>query len=356
MSAKTRKGSVSRRNFLRMGGAAALGATAASMFGLPVTAFAQGGKFGKPRKVIWVPQATGDWNVPMRVGHRDFCAMVGWEYQHIGDPVYSVERHVEQVNQAIAAKADVIITELENVGLVPVFKKAMAAGITMVITDQGIEEEAAKLKLNIINQDEYVNGLINGTQAATWAQKLTNKKEGMIVLGNGNPGATSIDRRQAGTKQSIEDYNKKNGTNFQFEAYADSEFDDEAQSIQKWTAQIQQKGDSLVAIVGTGNVVPLAKAAQEAGLKPGQVAIGSTDAPPGHQALIEQGWVQWGIDNQFYPMGFYTMAAAWVQLERGYPYPTIKVGTDLILKEDLERIRAATKIWQDLAKQYGDIK
>src|SRR5207237_5307666 len=135
------------------------------------------------------------------------------------------------------------------------------------------------------------NGAINGTQAATWAQKLTGKKEGAIVLGNGNPGATSIDRRQAGSQKGIEDYNAANGTKYTFEAYADSEFDDESQSIQKWSAQIDQKGDSLVAIVGTGNVVPLAKAAKERGLQPGQIAIGSTDAPPTHQQLIDQGWV-----------------------------------------------------------------
>jgi ABC-type sugar transport system substrate-binding protein len=79
--------------------------------GLPsLVARAQDGDFGPSRSVFWVPQATGSWNIPIRAGHRDFCRMVGWEYQHTGDPVYSVENHVAQVNNAIAAGADVIIT------------------------------------------------------------------------------------------------------------------------------------------------------------------------------------------------------------------------------------------------------
>src|SRR5215475_12512196 len=100
---KSNKTLVSRRNVLKVGGTAAAAAAFASLFGMPAPTLAQGGQFGKKRKVLWVPQATGDWNVPMRVGHRDFCAMVGWDYQHIGNPVYSVENHVEQVKNAIAA-------------------------------------------------------------------------------------------------------------------------------------------------------------------------------------------------------------------------------------------------------------
>ena len=63
---------------------------AAGAMGLPAAALAQGGAFGPPRKFIWVPQALGDWDMAFQVGARDFCEMVGWEYQRIGNPVYSV--------------------------------------------------------------------------------------------------------------------------------------------------------------------------------------------------------------------------------------------------------------------------
>src|SRR5439155_14523782 len=193
---------------------------------------------GTKRKVILVPQDAGDWNAPARVGSRDFCALAGWDFQHLGNPVYSVENHVEQVNNAIAAKPDVIITSLESQGLVPAFQKAQSAGITMVIFDQGIEAEAAKLGVAIVNQDEFAAGIINGTQAATIANKTLGKKEGVIGIGNGNPGSISIDKRQNGSKQGIEDYNKANGTNFTTDLFADDEFFDPNSSVQKWSAKL----------------------------------------------------------------------------------------------------------------------
>jgi ribose transport system substrate-binding protein len=281
---------------------------------------------------------------------------VGWDYQHTGNPVYSVENHVEQVNNALAAHPDVIITELESVGLVPVFQAALQQGVTMVITDQGIEDEAKKLGLNIINQDEFAAGIINGTQAAMWAQQLTGKTSGMIVFGNGNPGATSIDKRQNGSKQGIDQYNAANGTNYQFDMFADSSFDDEGQSIQKYEAQIDRWGDQLVGLITGGNAVPIVKAMQDRGLPPGKFAVGTTDVPPAHQQALNDGWVQWLIDQQFYNMGFLTMAGAWAKIERSLPYPNIKTGLDLVLKADLPRLKASTDAWMERARLYGDIQ
>ncbi len=165
------------------------------------------------RKLIWVPQALGDWDTAFQVGIKEVCELAGWDYQRIGNPNYSVENHVEQVNNAIAAKADIILTELESAGLVTAFQHGISQGVTMVIVDQGIEDEAKKLGLGIINQDEYNAGLINGTAAATFGQKLTGKKDGVIVLGNGNPGSTSIDKRQNGSEEGIKRYNLAHGTN-----------------------------------------------------------------------------------------------------------------------------------------------
>jgi ribose transport system substrate-binding protein len=106
--------------------------------------------------------------------------MAGWEFQHTGNPVYSVENHVEQVNNAIAAKPDVIIISRESVGLVPAFQKAQAAGITMVIFDQGIDAEAAKLHVPVINQDEFAAGVLNGTQAALCCGPDSGQSEGRL--------------------------------------------------------------------------------------------------------------------------------------------------------------------------------
>src|ERR1700691_4941020 len=144
---------------------------------------------GIRRKLVWIPQAAGDWEVPIRVGQMEFCKMVGWDYQHIGNPVYSVQNHLDQLNDAISARPDAIVTELESRGMVSGFKRAIDAGITLVIIDQGVEEEASKLGLGVISEDPHSTGRINGTQAAKFAQSITGKKQGVILVGNGNPGS-----------------------------------------------------------------------------------------------------------------------------------------------------------------------
>ena len=344
------RGLLDRRGFLQ-GGALALGA--AALAGATTAAAAA---TGPKRKVILIPQDAGDWNAPARVGARDFCAMAGWDFQHIGNPVYSVENHVEQVNNAIAAKPDVIITSLESVGLVPAFQKAQAAGITMVIFDQGIDAEAAKLGVPVINQDELATGVLHGTKAATVANKTLGKTKGIFGIGNGNPGSTSIDKRQNGAEQGILEYNKANGTSFTVDKFADDEFFDPNSSIQKWSAKLDQYGDDMIGMVAVGNPSPLVKAAQGHGIEKGKIVIGTFDARPDVLDLIDQGWVYWGIDQQFPSMGFYATAAAWLMLERGYPTKTIRTGGDIVTKDNLAAVKARTDKWVALAKSYGDLK
>src|ERR1700737_3788710 len=151
-----------RRDLFAAGGASAAALILGSLLGGQTSpAFAEG-NFGPKKKLVFVPQAAGDWNIPIRAGQRDFCAMVGWDYQYLGNPVYSVENHVEQINNAISASPDRIVTELESVGMVPAFQKAISSGIQMIIIDQGVVDEAAKLKLGIIGGDGFVSGYAKG--------------------------------------------------------------------------------------------------------------------------------------------------------------------------------------------------
>ena len=347
------KKGVVRRDLFAAGGAGAAALVLGSLLGQTSPALAEG-NFGPKKKLVWVPQAAGDWNIPIRAGQRDFCAMVGWDYQFLGNPVYSVENHAEQVNNAIAAKADIIVTELENAGMTPTFKQAMSKGIIMIIIDQGVPKEADALGLGIIGEDPLNSGYNNGWQGASFAQQLTGKTEGIVLFGNGNPGADLIDKRQKGSEQAIKEYNAAKGTKYEFVAFPDSSFDDESQSIQKYGAQIDDAGDKLVSVITGGNIVPGVKALQERGFKPGQVSAGSTDLPPAQQQLMEQGWVQWGTDQQQYTMGLYSAVSAFMALD-GYRYPTIRTGEGPLLKADLERIKKRTAIWQAKAKAYGDI-
>jgi len=336
-----------RRQLLAGAGLAAL----AAPFGLSSAAMAAA--TGPKRKLIWVPQALGDWDTALQVGAKDFCEMAGWEYQRIGNPNYSVENHVEQVNNAIAAKPDIILTQLESPGLVPAFQRGIGEGVTMVIINQGRDDDAKKLGLGIIGQSEYAAGIVNGYQAGVFGEKLTGKKKGVVVLGNGNPGSIAIDQRQSGAEQGVKNYNSEHGTTFTFEAFPDGEFAELTESIQKWSAKINEKGDDLVAAIATGNPTPIYQAMQELGMKPGQIACGSHDIPPSHQKAIADGWVQWGIDQQMFYQGFYGAAAGYGARDTLHPYPGIATGGELILAKDLPMIAKRSDIWLGKAKAYG---
>lgn len=350
-----KKFTTTRRNFLAGGAAAATAAAAAGSLGLTMPAFAQDLDLvrGPKRKLVWIPQVAGEWDINVRVGALDASELLGWEFQRIGNPVYSVRNHVEQVDNAIASKPDVIATSLESVGLVPAFKRAMAQGITMVITDQVIDEEADKLGLNRVGQNETESGILNGLQAAKFAQKLTGKKEGVVILGNGAPGVPSIDKRQWGGEIGVKRYNEENGTKFEYEAFNDSEFGELTESIQKWSAQIDRLGDRLVAAIGSGNPIPIVQAFKERGFAPEQVAIGSTDAQPAHLKLIAENWVQWGIDNHFYFYGVQTVIGAWVQFQTGTRYMNANPGLELVNKENIPELAARTKTLLEKARGWG---
>jgi simple sugar transport system substrate-binding protein len=331
----------------------ALASAAMAAIALPLAGTVSRAMAASPkRKLIWVPQALGDWDTPFQVGAKEFCDLVGWEYQRIGNPNYSAENHLEQVNNAIAAKPDVILTELESPALISAFKTAKDHGITMVITDQCMEDEAAKLGLAAVNESGYDAGMASGKTAATLAQKK-GKKEGWIVLGNGNPGSVLIDDRQRGAGAGVAEFNKANGTNFSFEGYPDGEFGEMTTSIQKWTAKIREKGDGLVAILGTGNPMPLIQAMQELGKRPGEVLCGSHDVSPAYLKAMRDGWLQWLVDQEYYPQGYYSAASGYMVVEGKYTYPSIKPGSRLITAENIDAVSERVDTWVKKAKTYG---
>src|SRR5262249_54078486 len=94
-------------------------------------------------------------------------------------------------------------------------------------------------------------------------------------------------------------------------------------------------------------------ALKERSIQPGAYSVGSVDLPPQAQQLLADGWIFWGTDQQQYMMGLLSMVAAWGNFD-GYPYPSITTGEAPLLKEDLPRIQAQTKVWQDKAAAYGD--
>jgi len=357
LSAKT----LTRRGFLHTGaGGAATGMLASllSACSRPSSTSVKNGEllWGPKRRMVWIPQAAGDWELPIRVGQLEFCKMVGWDYQHLGNPVYSVQNHLDLLNNVVMGRPDVIVTSLESPGVLSGIKKAIEVGITVVLVNQVVFEEAAKLGLHSIVQDEMAAGILNGTQGALWAENISGKKEGVILIGNGNPGSVSIDLRQKGTEQGIASYNSDHGTKFTTEVFADSAFEDIVTAISKYSAHIDEKGGLLVGLVGLGGPsgVAIWKTLKQRNIPPGRkIAAGSTDVFMDQQTAMEEGYLQWGIDQDLLVLGFMSAVSAWLQLEQGYRYWDIRFQGELVLKDDIPHVRARTEAWLSKARQLN---
>jgi ABC-type sugar transport system substrate-binding protein len=351
---------ITRRATLRLGAASmalpAMGLLAAGCRKPAVGQTRAVESMAKQRRLVWIPQATGDWELPIRVGQMEFCRMVNWDYQHIGNPIYSVQNHLDQMDEAISARPDVIVTELESPGMVSGFQRALERGITVVIVDQVVGAEAAKLGLGHISQDPEALGQLNGLQAAEWAERISGKKDGVILIGNGNPGSALIEALQISTEAGVAAYNQERATHFTTESFADSAFDDIATSISKYSYHLEQKGDDLVAMVGLGGASGIAiwKTMQENDIAPGKrIAAGSTDIFPDQQTGIEEGYLQWGIDQDFLVMGFLSAVAAWLQVEHGYPAWRIGSPGQVITRANVAEARKRTGLWVQRARELG---
>lgn len=350
------QGDLGRRAFLASAGSGIAGLTALFAACGKSDPQAVRQKSGNRRKLVWVPQAAGAWDLPLRVGHTEFCHMVGWDYQSLGNPVYSVQNHLDEMNNAISARPDVIITELESVGMVSGFRRALKAKTTLVVADQALPEESAKLGLDVVNVNEFESGVMNGQRAAFWAEKISGKKSGVILIGNGNPGAYSIDQRQHGSEEGVAQYNRQHGTSFVTEAFTDGAFDDIVVGVSKYGAQMDEKGDSLAALVGLGaaSAIAIMTLLKERGIGPGEkIAAGSTDASPEQLSGIEQGYLQWGIDQNLLAMGFLSAALAWLRLEHQISGWDVHTQGELVEKQDIPDARVRTSLWLTKAKELS---
>jgi ABC-type sugar transport system substrate-binding protein len=93
---------------------------------------------------------------------------------------------------------------------------------------------------------------------------------------------------------------------------------------------------------------------KERGIPPGrQVAAGSPDIFSDQQTGIEEGYLQWGIDQDLLVMGFMSAASAWLTMNAGYAYWSMHNPGEVILKDDIAHVRARTDEWLARAKELN---
>ena len=179
----------------RKGWLLVLAAAVFMMFTL-TTGFAAGAR--KAKVAVVVKTLTGDvFQLKLAEAARDRAIALGADatiYQAGGQT--AVQKMVSIIEDLIVQKVDVIlISPLDSKAVVPVFKQAKAAGITIVCMDQTADGSDF---VTFISTDNYAAA----TLGADYAKKILNGKGNVLVV-EGAPGSSVGDDRKNGFKDNV---------------------------------------------------------------------------------------------------------------------------------------------------------
>lgn len=344
-----------RRQFLTGGLAAGAAVAGAALVAATPADVALAAANGKPRKIMWVSHSVAEWNLALDVGFNDFCEQSGWSYQKVGVPggSYSAEENVNQVKLAVQAKPDVIISTITNPAVEAPLVEAENAGILVILNNSSIEDIRAAHGWGFIGAGGYDQGLIVGRWLAKWLVDH-GKKEGVIVFGNAEPGHPVLNDRKLGGIAGLEETNKKTGTKFTVQEFADQSHDI-AQSIPLYSSTMKGLGDKFIGFMPSGysSMVAAYKMLEESGAQPGQYPVAGTDTGPDINEGIDKGYINLAVEQELYNQGYLSAAAAWARLERLNIPPVTNTGTAVVTKDNLKMFADRSEIVLRRAKELN---
>jgi ribose transport system substrate-binding protein len=334
---------LSRRDILKRGGIAGAGVAAS----LSLTGGALAAPGGSPafspmrfqsdnKKVIFVVHDDNAFFVPVKFGFEEFGKMVGWETQWVGPPKQDEAATVQMQLDAISAKPLAVgFTRTNTSQFDDNIKKAQDAGIFVILYNTASDGYQA-LNVAYVGQEFVPAGIKSGLQAGKYAQQLTGKKEGVIVLGSIAPGQSALDQRQQGAEQGIQQYNKENGTNFTTEKLKTDT--DQATAIAAVDAKATELGDKLVGFAHadfvhwyTGLWI------EQKGLK-GKIINGGFDLVPGVLDAIKNGTAQWSLGQNPYAQGWVTSSLIYMATAHGYTPFSYDTGAEVVDSSNIDAI------------------
>lgn len=333
---------VSRRDVIKRGGLIGAGAAALS---LPNAAMAGPSSATKSfrfrsqeaaKKVIFVTHDNNPFFVPVRFGLEEFGKMAGWETQWVGPATNDEAATVQAQLDAIAAKpAAVGFTRINTTMFDDPIKQAQEAGIFVILYNTA-SEGYKDLGLAYVGQEFIPAGIQSGLQAAKYAQELTSKTEGVIVLGTIAPGHSALDQRMEGARQGIAQYNTENGTTFTTEDLETST--DQAEAIANIQAKATELGDRLVGFAHADYVHWFAGLFLEQNGMAGKVANGGFDLVPGVMDAIKTGSAQWSIGQNPYAQGWITSTLIYMKIAHNYTPFSYDTGAEIIDSSNIDAI------------------
>ncbi len=240
---------------------------------------------------------TNPFFVPTQYGIHDACALLGCEYQWTGSQTSNVSHMVNAMNVAIAGKADAIAVPIvDPTAFNAPTSKALAAGIPVFAYNADAPAQSGNKRLAYIGQDLFKSGYQMGEKIV----KLVGS--GDVALFIATPGQLNIQPRIDGAAAAI----KKLGNGITYhEITTGPTVNEELTKIKAYYLGHQSVKGMFA--VDAGSTQGVGEVMQQFGLAKKGVHGGGFDLLPKTLDLINEGHLDFTIDQQPYLQGFYTV-------------------------------------------------
>ncbi len=277
------------------GGAAALLAAAATRARAAGTAAFP----AHPRwKFVFVNHVTTSaFFVPCQYGIHDACALLGCDYQWTGSETSDVAQMVNAMNAGIAGKADAIaVCIVDPRGFDRPVARAMEAGIPVFSYNADAPQGSPNKRLAYIGQDLLLSGQMMGERIV----KLVGS--GKVALFIATPGQLNLQPRVDGAIEAI----KKSGAKITATMIAT----DPTVNVALSKIRAYYLGNQDVkGMFGTGggDTMNVGRVMRQYDLPKKGVHGGGFDLYPKSLQAVQDGYLDFVIDQQPYLQGFYTV-------------------------------------------------
>jgi ABC-type sugar transport system substrate-binding protein len=312
---------------------------------------------GPKRTLVWNSPFVAPWELPLVTGYNDFCSALGWEFIHTGASEYSIEIRHREITNSIALNPDVLTTDLnDGPALGPLLVDAMEQGIKVIVAEGGDSKWALDHDLPVYVADAFSQGKRYGKKVCDLVIDHFGKTEGIIAIGDLNPGGMPILDQIRGIELAVQTYNEEKGTNFTTDVFPDAALEGVAPQYAKVESTYEKNRDTLVALVGTGIFDGQLLWQKDQGFvgENRPFIAANWDFPELHLNALEEGYLDFLIQANLYGLGWGPAAQAWMWVERGFlPDNVLQPGELISTAEDIARITERDEIWKEAARDYG---
>jgi simple sugar transport system substrate-binding protein len=288
-------------------------ASVESAFG--ATAAGGGGNYPKhPKwKFAFVNHVTTNpFFVPTQYGAADACALVNCSYTWSGSEKAVVGEMLRAFNAAVSAKADgIAVCVVDKSAFEAPIKAALKKGIPVVAYNADGAPNTPHARMSYIGQDLYASGFAMGQRIATLVPK------GDVAIFIATPGALNIQPRIDGALAAI----KQSGKPINAKAVPTDPLQDKQLNLID-SYYLGHKGVAGMFAVDATDTQGIGQIIQKHGLK-GKVIGGGYDLLPATLNLINEGFLNFTIDQQPYLQGFQPVIQLFLyKLSGGLMFPS----------------------------------